>query len=181
MRPSAIVEFEVAPDRCARLGRGVVGSEIHLLVFDATPQSLDEDIVPPGALAVHADGDAVFDQHASECLPCELAALIRVEHIRLAMPSESVLKRLGAETRLHCDRYAPRQHATAEPIEHDSQIDVATFHRDVGDVHRPYLVWLRDLDAAQQIWINLVPRLRLRGARTAIERLYPLPPHYGLT
>ena len=45
MRPAIIVEVEVAPDRCARLGRGVVGSEIHLLVFDATPQPLGDGVV----------------------------------------------------------------------------------------------------------------------------------------
>src|SRR5271167_2799138 len=108
MRPSVIVEAEVAPDRRARLGSGVVGPEIHLLVLDAAPQPLDEDIVPPGALAVHADGDAVFDQHAGECRAGELAALIRVEDLRLAVASESVLKRFDAERRLHRDRDAPR-------------------------------------------------------------------------
>jgi len=99
MQATAIVEVEVAADRCARLGRGVVGSEIHLLVLDAAPQTLDEDIVPPGALAVHADGNAIFDQHASECLAGELAALIRVEDFRLAVTSQSILQRLDAECR----------------------------------------------------------------------------------
>ena len=37
------------------------------------------------APAVHADGDLVFDQHASERRAGELAALIRVEDRRLAM------------------------------------------------------------------------------------------------
>src|SRR5450631_4621591 len=114
MRSATIVEVEVAPDRCTRLGRGVVGSEIHLLVFDAAPQSLDEDVVPPGALAVHAVGDPVFDQHAGECRAGELAALIGVADLRIAVASESVLERLDAERRLHRDRYAPRQHATTE-------------------------------------------------------------------
>jgi hypothetical protein len=84
----------VAPDRCARFGRGVVGLKIHLLVFDATPQQLDEDGVPPGALAVHADGDAVFDQHASEWRAGELASLIGVADFRIAVANKSVLKRL---------------------------------------------------------------------------------------
>src|SRR6202023_666608 len=83
-------------------------------------------------------------------------------------------------TRLHRDRYTPRQHATAEPIEHNGQIDETALHRDVGDVHRPHLVRLRDLDAAQQIRIDLVPWLWLRGAGTAIERFYPHPPHQRL-
>src|SRR5271169_2280095 len=147
MWTTAIVEVEVAPDRCAGLGYTVVGSQIHLLVFDAAPQPLDEDIVPPGALAVHADGDGVFDQHASEGRAGELAALVRVEDIRFAMASEGVLKGLDAERRLHRDRYAPRQHTTAEPIEHNGQIDEAARHRDVGDVHRPHLVWSRGFSA----------------------------------
>jgi hypothetical protein len=35
----------------------------------------------------------------------------------------------------------------------------------------------RDRHAAQQIRMDLVAGLGLRGARTAIERLYPHPPH----
>ena len=53
-------------------------------------------------------------------------------------------------------------------------------HRNVGDVHGPDLVRSRDLDAAQQIRIDLVAGLGLGGARTAIERLYPHPPHQRL-
>ena len=45
----------------------------------AAPQPLDEDVVPPGALAVHADGDAVLDQHAGEFRAGELAAIVSAE------------------------------------------------------------------------------------------------------
>ena len=75
MRSAAIIEVQVAADRSAGLADVVLGSEVHLLVFDAAPQPLDEDVVPPGALAVHADGDLVFGQHAGECRASELAAL----------------------------------------------------------------------------------------------------------
>src|SRR5450631_4165623 len=93
----AIVEVEVTADRCAGLADTVVGPQIHLLVFDAAPQPLDEDVVTPGAFAVHADGDLVFDQHASECSAGELAALIRIEDLRLAVTSQSILQGLDAE------------------------------------------------------------------------------------
>jgi hypothetical protein len=69
----AIIKVQVAADRSAGLANAVVGLEINLLVFNAAPQSLDEHVVPPGALAVHADGDPVFDQNASECRAGELA------------------------------------------------------------------------------------------------------------
>src|SRR5882672_11902194 len=135
-----VVEVEVAADRSAGLADAVIGPQIHLLVFDAAPQPLDENVVPPSALAVHADRNAVVGEHTSECLAGELRALVGIEDVRLAMTSQGVLQRLDAERRLHRDRYAPRQYATAEPIEHDSQIDGAARHRDVGDVHRPHLV-----------------------------------------
>ena len=91
--------------------------------------------------------------------------------------SQSVLECLDAECRFHRDRQPPRQDAAAEPVEHHGQIDEATRHRDVGDVHRPYLVRPRDRHPAQQIRVDLVAGLGLRRARTAIEGLYPHPPH----
>ena len=43
------------------LKRSGVGAQIDLLVFDRFPDALDEDVVAPGALAVHADPDAGAD------------------------------------------------------------------------------------------------------------------------
>ena len=63
MWATAIVEVEISADRAAGLADAFVGSQIDLLVFDATPQPLDEHVVPPGPFAVHADGDAVAGEH----------------------------------------------------------------------------------------------------------------------
>ena len=52
MWPPAVIKVEVSADRSAGLADAVVGSQINLLVFDAAPQPLDEDIVPPGALDI---------------------------------------------------------------------------------------------------------------------------------
>src|SRR5271155_5061412 len=65
MRSPAVIEVEVTANRSTGLADAVVGSQIHLLVFDDAPQPLDEDVVPPGTLDIHADGDDDFDQHAA--------------------------------------------------------------------------------------------------------------------
>ena len=52
MRASAVVEAEVASDRAARLTDGIIGPQVDFLVLDRFPQTLDEDVVAPGALAV---------------------------------------------------------------------------------------------------------------------------------
>src|SRR6202051_5164117 len=59
MRALSIVEVEIAAQRRASLCDRVVGFEIYLLVFHGFPEPLDENVVAPGALAVHADGDPV--------------------------------------------------------------------------------------------------------------------------
>ena len=73
MRSAAVVEVQVAADRSAGLADAVVGSQVHLLVFDAAPQPFDEHVVAPGPFAVHADGDAVAGEQAVKAVPvnCE--------------------------------------------------------------------------------------------------------------
>src|SRR3954449_8493634 len=60
-----IVEGQVSADRGPGLADRVVGPEIHLLVLDRSPEPLNEDVVAPSALAIHADGDAGLEQHVS--------------------------------------------------------------------------------------------------------------------
>src|SRR3954470_21656276 len=58
MGAPSIVEVQITAHRSASLADRVVGPEVHLLVLDRSPEPLDEDVVAPGALAIHADGDA---------------------------------------------------------------------------------------------------------------------------
>src|ERR1700686_4231250 len=97
MWSGAIVESEISADRGARLADALVGAQIHLLVFDAAPQSLDEHVIPPSPFTVHADGDGVAGEHAGECRAGELRALVGVENFRPAVTGQGILQRLDAE------------------------------------------------------------------------------------
>src|SRR6187455_2739511 len=99
MRPLAVVETQILADRSAGLRDAGVGSEVDLLVFDRPPEPLDEDVVTPCALAVHADSDFGGLQHLGEVGRAELTSLIGVEDLRLAMPRERLLQGLDAEVR----------------------------------------------------------------------------------
>ena len=50
-----IVEAKPGADAGLGLGDCCIGVEIDFLVFEAAPQSLDEDVVHAAALAVHTD------------------------------------------------------------------------------------------------------------------------------
>src|ERR1700730_15312451 len=126
MRASSVIKAEVGSDGSAGVAGAVVGPQIHLLVLDAAPQAFDEHVVPPSPLAVHADRNAIVGEHAGECRARELRALVRVEDVRLAVSSQSILQRLDAERGFHCDRYTPPKHATAAPLQHNGQINKTT-------------------------------------------------------
>ena len=71
----ALVIVEAKPSTDAGLGLGDrrIGVEINLLVFEASPQPFDEDVVHAATLAVHADRDLVPLQGAGEVVAGELA------------------------------------------------------------------------------------------------------------
>src|SRR3954468_23650251 len=171
MRSAGVVEAEIPADRGASLGDRVVSSEVDLLVLDRSPEPLDEDVVAPGTLAVHADGDPVPGQHTGEGPAGELAALIGVEDLRPAVAGQGLFQRLGAERRLHGDRQPPAENPTAEPVDDRGEVDEPARHRNVGDVHGPDLVGPGDRQVAQQVGVDLVARCRLRGVGPAVDRL----------
>ena len=50
MGPSAVVEGQIPSDPGACLGDAGIGPQVDLLIFDAPPQTLDEDVVAPSPL-----------------------------------------------------------------------------------------------------------------------------------
>lgn len=98
MRTASIIEIQVPTERGARLADAAIIAQMDLLILDRFPDSLDEDVVAPRALAVHADRDLVGDQHAGEIGAGELASLIGIENLRPAVFGQSLLQGLDAES-----------------------------------------------------------------------------------
>ncbi len=99
MRPSAVIKAQISANGGACLRRTVIGVQVHLLIFHASAEPLNEDVVPPGALAVHADLDLSAEQKVGKVGTGELAPLIGVEDLRFAVPSERLLDSLMSACR----------------------------------------------------------------------------------
>ena len=97
MRASFVVEAQIRGQVSFRIGNAVIGLEIHLLVLDRLPQALDEDVVPPGPLAVHADPDVVCLEQTCELVFGERATLVDVEDLRASIPVEGFPHRVQTE------------------------------------------------------------------------------------
>ena len=85
VRASGVVKLEVTPDLASGFADRLVGMQVDVLVFERTPEALDEDVVGPATLAIHADLDAFFFEPSGEGFAGELTALIGVEDLGLAV------------------------------------------------------------------------------------------------
>ena len=169
--PVGVVEVEIDPQTGLGGRDRVVGFQINLLVLHAAPQALDEDVVAPAALAIHADRDLVVLEHLREVQAGELAALIGVEDFRLAVAGDGFLKRIDAEIRGQRIGEPPGEHAAAGPIDDRHEIDEAPAHRDVGDIRGPDLVGPVDLQVPEQVRIDGMGRMAPAGIGLPVQRL----------
>src|SRR5882762_5788213 len=113
-----VVENQPSPDAGLSRSDVAIGMQVNLLVFEAAPQPLDEDVVHAAPLAIHANRDLVPPQHAGEVVAGKLAALVGVEDLRPTKASERFLERLDAEIGAECVRQPPGQYCTTVPV-HD--------------------------------------------------------------
>ena len=100
--PFGVVEADPLVDE--EPGLEAVGKVVQIdsLVFKRAPQPLDEDVVPATAPAVHRDSDTGRLQGVApgEGEAGELAALIGIENLRLAMASQRLIECLDAKARV---------------------------------------------------------------------------------
>src|SRR5439155_17324552 len=104
-----VVEAEPGANTGLRLGNVGISVQVDLLVLEAAPQPLDEDVVHAAALPIHADRDTASLEHAGELAAGELAALVRVEDLGIAVVRQGLLQGLDAEVGAERVRQLPRQ------------------------------------------------------------------------
>src|ERR1700731_2751377 len=80
-----VVKFQPGANTGLGFGHSRISMEVDLLIFEAAPQPLDEDVVHTPALAVHADHDPLPFQGTGEVVASELAALVGIKDLRPAI------------------------------------------------------------------------------------------------
>jgi hypothetical protein len=125
VRPPAIEEFKIADKLRSGFGNALIGMQINMLKFHASPESFDKDVIDPPALAVHADLDFIVLQDLREIVAGELAALIGIENFRRAVSGDRLVQRFETEIRGHADRHSVCEHLARGPVNDRDQV-VAT-------------------------------------------------------
>ena len=109
-------------------------------------------------------------QHSEKFTRRQLRALIGVEDVWHAIPSQCLFQRLHTARRLHRIGQTPGKDFAALPIHDRHQIEEAALDRNIRDVRTPDLIRSCDRQVPQQLRINPMLRVRLTGARFLINR-----------
>ena len=116
MRSGLVIERQILRQALVRRPNSLVGVQIHLLVFDASPEAFHEYVVSPAPFSVHADLDAVVCQKPRELLARKLAPLIGIEDLRWTIAAHGVLHRIETEIGRQRVGEPPRQHPATGPV-----------------------------------------------------------------
>ena len=154
VRAFSIVILHPRADSGLAVAYRVEGIEVHALLLERAPQPLDEHVVQPAALAIHGDLNAGRLQFVRPVPAGELAALVRVEDLRLSIALQGGVQRFQAETRILGDRQLPRQHVARVPVHDRHQIHKAVRQWNVGDISAPDLVGRVDAATPEQIGVD---------------------------
>ena len=125
MRSGLVIERQILRQALVRRPNSLVGVQIHLLVFDASPEAFHEYVVSPAPFSVHADLDAVLGEQPSELVAGELVPLVSIEDSRKAVPDNRLLHRVQTEISRERVGESPAQHPATGPVKHGEQIDEA--------------------------------------------------------
>ncbi len=171
MWPRGIVEADPLADDA--LGREAIRHLVQIdgLVFQRAPQAFDKDVVQAAAPPVHGDRNLRVLEHAGEVEAGELAALVGVEDLGLAVSGHRLVQRLDAEPGIHSVRQPPRQDMARRPIHDRDQVEEPAPYRDIGDVGAPDMIGADYRQVPQQIRINPVLRVWSAGSRRLVDGL----------
>ena len=122
MRSVVIVVINPASDVLTGFPAAGYSNQIDAFIFEAAPQTFDKDVIHPAALAIHRDTNASSLQCAGPLEADELAPLICVEDIRLALTVHGFLKGFNAESGVHTVADPPGQHPAAVSAHYSHQI-----------------------------------------------------------
>lgn len=96
MEPFLIIEPEILPQALSGFTGALIAFQIHLLIFYATPQAFNHDVVKCSPSAIEADSDIRSFQRSQKISAGKLTALVGIEYLRF-VSAQGRLQGLTAE------------------------------------------------------------------------------------
>jgi hypothetical protein len=114
--------------------------KIDFFVLDRSPETFDENIVAPVALAVHAQLRRDLIEHVDEGVARELRAVIGVEYLGATVFGQRSFKCRNAEIGREANRDGSRENLARCPIKNREEINKTAAHRNICDARCPHVI-----------------------------------------
>lgn len=115
--------------------------DVNLIVLEAAPETLNDDVVRGTAFTVHADSNLVLLQQIDILWTRKMTALVAVDNHRLT-PRQYSIHGLQNEPDLQALVKLPIDDITGVPVHDGVQVHPAVLHPNVRNIHRPDLIGL---------------------------------------
>ena len=107
MKPRCVVEVEVGIYAGLQVFHCFVAFKIDVLVLEASPKTLNSDVVQSPVFSVHIDLDVVINKNFYKNIRCKLTSLVCIEDCRTAVFFDCFSKQVCVLQRVHRVEHAP--------------------------------------------------------------------------
>jgi hypothetical protein len=97
VQPPCVIPIKKLCEHLSRVSDCLICLQVYLVIFDDLLEMLNEDIVSPATLSVHAYFDAAFGKDICKLQGCKLAPPVGVLYIRCSIVPQCLFKSLYAE------------------------------------------------------------------------------------
>ena len=107
MKPRRVVEVEVGIYAGLQVFHCFVAFKIDVLVLEASPKTLNSDVVQSPVFSVHIDLDVVINKNFYKNIRCKLTSLVCVEDCRTTVFFDCFSKQVCVLQSVHRVEHAP--------------------------------------------------------------------------
>ena len=174
-----LYEDEPVPNSFSGLARRLVLVEVHLFIFDASPEPFREDVVRGSSFPVHADLDIAGFKAIEIAVAGEVRSLVTVENGRRSGRKGPIH---GVQDKRHLQGLIqlPRDNKPGMPVDDGHEVHPAAEKSDIGNVDSPDMVRMLGCNIAKKIGIDLVFQSPLAEVGPGVDPFDSHLPHGGL-
>ena len=112
----------------------------YVFLFHVAPETFDEDVVNPAALAIHTNLDRVVLENIGEGFASELTTLVTGEDVGRGIFCAGIGHRHNEKICHYANRYPMRQYLARGPVDDSHQTHEAAPHRNIRQIRRQDLI-----------------------------------------
>ena len=137
MKACLVVEIEVGVDSFLQFLHCFIAFKVDVLVLEASPETLNSDIIQSSVFPVHADLYVIVFKNFDKNIRSKLASMVCIEDCRAAIFFDCFPQKICILQCIHGIEYTPAQNFSRGPVDYCHQV----LHRKSSTNCLHFLLW----------------------------------------